>query len=113
MFGPLLVRHDVKQLEVARMLLESLTTECPGYICREVMIELVWVLDAPTVIPVIRLLRYGNNLPQVKSIFQKDIMAVFSVLRTGLHHSESYDLERRLSTLQFPRRFLSCVGGTP
>ena len=30
-----LVRDDVKQFEVARMLLESLTTERPGYICRE------------------------------------------------------------------------------
>ena len=30
-----LVRDDVKQFEVARMLQESLTTERPGYICWE------------------------------------------------------------------------------
>ena len=40
-----LVRDDVKQFEVARILLESLTVRCPGYVCREVVVELVWVLE--------------------------------------------------------------------
>ncbi len=40
-----LVRDDLQQAEVARVLLESLTPERPGYVCREVMVELVWVLE--------------------------------------------------------------------
>lgn len=40
-----LVRDDAKQAEAARALLESLTVERPGFVCREVIIELVWVLE--------------------------------------------------------------------
>lgn len=40
-----LVRDDLQQAEAARGLLESLTTERQGYICREVVVELVWVLE--------------------------------------------------------------------
>ena len=40
-----LVRDDVKQAETAQLLLESLTVERPGFVCREVIVELVWVLE--------------------------------------------------------------------
>jgi len=40
-----LVRDDAEQAEAARALLESLTTDRPGYVCREVAVELVWVLE--------------------------------------------------------------------
>ena len=40
-----LVRDDVQQAESARALLESLTAERPAYVCREVAVELVWVLE--------------------------------------------------------------------
>ena len=40
-----LVRDDARQAEAARALLESLTAERPGYVCREVAVELVWVLE--------------------------------------------------------------------
>lgn len=40
-----LVHDDIEQAEVARALLEGLTSEQPGFICREVTIELVWVLQ--------------------------------------------------------------------
>jgi len=40
-----LVRDDLRQAEDARTLLESLTSERPGYVCREVTVELVWVLE--------------------------------------------------------------------
>lgn len=39
-----LVADDVRQANAARSLLEGLTTERPGFICREVIVELVWVL---------------------------------------------------------------------
>ena len=40
-----LVRDIPEQAEAARDLLESLTPEQPGFICREVAIETVWVLE--------------------------------------------------------------------
>ena len=40
-----LVRDDVEQAEAARALLEGLTSEQPGFICREVALEFVWVLE--------------------------------------------------------------------
>ncbi len=40
-----LVRDDAEQAEAARSLLESLTVDRPGYVCREVTVELVWVLE--------------------------------------------------------------------
>ena len=40
-----LVRDDQQQAESARALLESLTANRPGYVCREVTVELVWVLE--------------------------------------------------------------------
>ncbi len=40
-----LVRDDAEQAEAARRLLESLTAGRPGYVCREVTVELSWVLE--------------------------------------------------------------------
>ncbi len=40
-----LVRDDEKQAAVANELLSSLTVEEPGFVCREVVVELVWVLE--------------------------------------------------------------------
>ena len=40
-----LVRDDPEQAEAARLLLEDLDSGRPGFICREVMMELVWVLE--------------------------------------------------------------------
>ena len=40
-----LVRDDLQQAEAARSLLESITVERPGSVCREVVVELVWVLE--------------------------------------------------------------------
>lgn len=46
-----LVRDHPEQAETARALLESLTPERPGFLCREVMIETVWVLERPYKVP--------------------------------------------------------------
>ena len=40
-----LVRDDPEQAEAARLLLEGLDSGRPGFICREVMMEVVWVLE--------------------------------------------------------------------
>ena len=40
-----LVRDDLQQAEAARALLQSVTAEKPAFACREVVVELVWVLE--------------------------------------------------------------------
>ncbi len=40
-----LVRDDPEQAEAARALLQSATAAKPAYVCREVVVELVWVLE--------------------------------------------------------------------
>ena len=40
-----LVRDDTEQAEAAQALLEGLTRERPGFVCREVAVEVVWVLE--------------------------------------------------------------------
>ena len=40
-----LVADDAEQAAAARSLIESLTAEHPGFICREVAVEMVWVLE--------------------------------------------------------------------
>ena len=40
-----LVRDNPEQAEAARVLLEGLTADNPGFICREVALEIVWVLE--------------------------------------------------------------------
>ena len=56
-----LVRDDEQQAESARALLESLTTERPGYVCREVVVELVWVLERA----------YGVSRERIATILQE------------------------------------------
>ena len=56
-----LVRDDEQQAEAARALLESLTTERPGYVCREVVVELVWVLERA----------YGVSRERIATILQE------------------------------------------
>ncbi len=60
-----LVRYQVcddrPQAEAAQALLDSLTVECPGYLCREVTVELVWVLERAYGFPVAVLRSYWKN----------------------------------------------------
>ena len=40
-----LTRDNPEQAEAASVLLEALTADNPGFICREVALEIVWVLE--------------------------------------------------------------------
>ena len=40
-----LVGDDAEQAEAARKLIDRLTSSSPGFICREVVIEVAWVLE--------------------------------------------------------------------
>lgn len=46
-----LVCDDAEQAEAARALLAKLSSERPGFICREVTIEVVWVLERAYQLP--------------------------------------------------------------
>lgn len=41
-----LVEDDAEQVKVARSLLDGLTNENPGFVCREVILEISWVLES-------------------------------------------------------------------
>ena len=56
-----LVRDDVEQAAAARSLLESLTVNRPGYVCREVTVEIVWVLERA----------YGYSRDQIATILEE------------------------------------------
>ena len=56
-----LVADDIRQAEIARALLGTLTSERPGFVCREVSVELSWVLERA----------YGFSRNQVADIFEK------------------------------------------
>ena len=56
-----LVRDDAEQAEAARALLESLTADRPGYVCREVAVELVWVLERA----------YGYSRDQIATVLEE------------------------------------------
>lgn len=56
-----LVCDDRQQAEAARTLLASLTAERPGFVCREVTVELVWVLERA----------YGFNRYQIANIVEE------------------------------------------
>jgi len=68
-----LVRDDERQAEPARALLESLTTERPGYACREVVVELVWVLERA----------YGVSRERIATTLQELVATQSLVVEAG------------------------------
>ena len=46
-----LIDDDAAQSDAARRLLGKLTTENPGFLCRETMLEFVWVLERVYAVP--------------------------------------------------------------
>lgn len=64
-----LVGDEVEQARAARNLLEGLTPENPGFICREVAIEVVWVLERA----------YGFTRVQIADVFL-ELIATDSVV---------------------------------
>ena len=68
-----LVRDDEEQAESACALLESLTTERPGYACREVVVELVSVLERA----------YGVSRERIATILQELVATQGLVVEAG------------------------------
>ena len=84
-----LVDDDAEQVQAARTLLESLTAERPAFICREVMIELVWVLERAYRLPRDRIAAVLEGLIATEGLGQHRVAAYTPVYgvkcRTGVH----------------------------
>ena len=113
-----LVRDDIRQAEAARALLESLSPENPAFICREALIETVWVLERSyrlartQIADLLEELRYtdsfifeaGDDLDRATLRYRSggadfaDLMILSAAQRTGAN--PLYTLDRRLA--RFP-----------
>ena len=67
-----LVRDNVDQAEAALRLLDTLTPEHPGYICREAAIEMVWVLDRTYRLPRDHIASIVQELARSEEIIVED-----------------------------------------
>ncbi len=56
-----LVNDDIEQSQMAHDLLTNLTADNPGFICREVVVELSWILEKS----------YGFSRDQIGSVFEE------------------------------------------
>lgn len=101
-----LVNDDTQQAQVARDLLTNLTVENPGFICREVVVELSWVLER----------FYGFSRDQIASVFEEliataelDVEVAADVIRA----TEGY----RRGGAEFSDRMIAAaaaqIGNTP
>ena len=113
-----LVRDNLEQADAARSLLEGLTTDNPGFICREVMIEVVWVLErsyrfsreqiASIVLELMDtdtlVIEDDNDVAQATVAYRQggadfsDLMILAAANRVGAQ--PLYTFDRRLSRLQ-------------
>ena len=113
-----LVADDARQAKAARLLLEGLTTEHPGFICREVIVELVWVLRRAYGFSRARIATVLENLvatealevevaedvARAAAIYRRgragfsDLMIVAAASRWGAHTLYSFD--RRAAQLE-------------
>ena len=80
-----LVRDDVEQAEAARALLAGLTPQRPGFVCREVLLETVWVLERAYRFPRARIAIVLLQLVATDSLVFE---AVDSIARAALRYRQ-------------------------
>ena len=80
-----LADDDARQAEAARLLLQGLTAERPGFVCREVTVELVWVLQRA----------YGFSRDRIATVLEQlvatkglDVEAADDVARAALRYRQ-------------------------
>ncbi len=113
-----LVADDPGQSEAARSLLEQLTSDNPGFICREVVIEAAWVLERSYRFPRTRIAEALMDLTASDSLVIEnaddvvaaahryrqggvgfsDLMILAAAERVGA--TSLYTLDRRLARMQ-------------
>lgn len=78
-----LVADDAAQTETARGLIAGLTVERPGFVCREVAVELVWVLERTYRFPRERI---AEVLEELIASVELEIEAADDVARAAFHY---------------------------
>ena len=68
-----LVRDDETQAAAARTVVTSLSTDKPGFVCREVVLELVWVLERA----------YGFSREQIAEVMEHLVSTDVLVVEAG------------------------------
>ena len=106
-----LTRDNPEQAEAARALLQGLTTDNPGFICREVVIEVVWVLErsyrfsreriANIVVELVAtdtlVIEDDNDVAQAAAVYREgsadfsDLMILSAVNRVGAQPLYTFD----------------------
>ena len=68
-----LVRDDEAQAATARTVVSSLSADKPGFVCREVILELVWVLERA----------YGFSREQIANVLEHLVSTDVLVIEAG------------------------------
>lgn len=80
-----LVDDDAEQALAARVLLENITAERPAFVCREVVVELVWVLERAYRLPRARIASVLEGLIATEGL---DIEAANDVARASSRYRQ-------------------------
>ena len=96
-----IIQDNREQAETARQFLGSLTSNQPGFICREVALELVWVLEKPYRFPRVQIADILLDLTATTSIVVEDRN---EVAIAALHYRESNEDFSDLLILAAARR---------
>ncbi len=96
-----LVEDDAEQVEATRSLLDSLTIEDPGFVCREVILEISWVLASAY-----RFTREQIGEALLRIIGMENLLVETSddVARSARHYGENNDDFSDLMILEASRR---------
>ena len=96
-----LVEDDAEQVEATRSLLDSLTIEDPGFVCREVILEISWVLASDY-----RFTREQIGEALLRIIGMENLLVETSddVARSARHYGENNDDFSDLMILEASRR---------
>ncbi len=96
-----LVEDDAEQVEATRSLLDSLTIEDPGFVCREVILEISWVLASAY-----RFTRKQIGEALLRIIGMENLLVETSddVARSARHYGENNDDFSDLMIMEASRR---------
>ena len=77
-----IVQDIGEQAEAARILIESLSQEQPGFVCREVVLEVAWVLERTYKFPRNRIADVLLGMAGTDGVIVEDVEDVSEAVRT-------------------------------
>ena len=84
-----LTQDDDAQFKVAADLIEGCTRNVPGYVCREVIIELVWVLERAYKYPRVEIADALLSIVTASQLSVENAQDIASIV--NLYRDEGYD----------------------